>query len=129
MALEYRIDPRRQLVTITGEYASATEWLLLAGRLRRDPLFKPHAKFLRDLRGSTHPPNNSMAAAIFNVIQRFWPELQVDRWAVVTDHGNDAVPITMQALGEHAGLAIRVFTSPEQALEWLEADAGGSMLT
>ena len=129
MALDYKIDPSQQVVTITGEYASATEWLLLTGRLRRDPLFKPRSKFLRDLRGATHPPNNAMAAAIFNVIQRFWPEMQVARWAVVTDHPNDAVPITMQALGEHAGLAIRVFTSSDEAIAWLADDVAGSILT
>jgi len=129
MALDYTIDSRRQVVTITGEFASATEWLLLTGRLRRDPGFKPHSKFLRDVRGATHPPNNAMAAAIFKVIQRFWPELQVARWAVVTDHEYDAVPATMQALGEQAGLAIRVFTDPDEALDWLDDDVGRSILT
>ena len=129
MALDYKIDPHRQVVTITGEYASATEWLLLVGRLRRDPVFKPRSRFLRDLRGATHPPNNAMASAIFNVIQRFWPELQVARWAVLTDHANDVVPTTMQALGERSGLAIRVFTDPVDAFEWLEEGTAGSILT
>lgn len=129
MALDYTIDPPRQLVTITGEFASATEWLLLTGRLRRDPQFKPHSKFLRDVRGATRPPNNAMAAAIFNVIQRFWHELQVTRWAVLTDRHNDAVPATMQALGERAGLAIRVFTDPDEALDWLDDSVAGSVLT
>ena len=129
MALEYTIDPGRQIITITGEFASATEWLLLTGRLRRDPLFKPHSKFLRDQRGATHPPNSAMAAAIFNVIQRFWPELQVARWAIVTEHATDVIPITMQALGEQAGLPIRVFTSTDDAIEWLDAGAARSILT
>ena len=129
MALDYTIDTFRQVVTITGEYATATEWLLLVGRLRRDGRFKPNSKFLRDLRGAMRPPNNAMASAIFNVIQRFWPELQVSRWAVLTDHANDVVPSAMQALGEQSGLAIRVFTDASDALEWLDEGAGRSILT
>lgn len=129
MALDYKIDSVRQVVTITGEYATATEWLLLVGRLRRDTRVKRNSKFLRDLRGAMRPPNNAMASAIFNVIQRFWPELQVSRWAVVTDHANDVVPTTMQALGEQSGLAIRVFTDADEALEWLDDGVGRSILT
>ena len=124
MALDYKIEPSRQLVMITGEYASATEWLLFVGRLRRDPLFKPHSKFLRDLRGSSRPPNSAMAMAIFNVIQRFWPELKVVRWAVLTDEAQDLVPLAMQALGEQNNLPIRAFTSLDAAQVWLDGGPG-----
>jgi|SRR3954471_11237534 hypothetical protein len=120
MPLAYKIDWIRRLVIISGEYATATEWLLILGNLRRDPHFKPHSRFLRDVRGATRPPTAAMVAATFNVLQRFWSELKVDRWAIVTDEVHDQVPMTLHSLGQQHGLAIEVFTSMDSALDWLD---------
>jgi hypothetical protein len=120
MPLTHKIDSSKRLVTITGAYASATEWLMFLGQLRRDPAVPPHPNLLRDLRGADRPPNQAMASAIFNVVQRFWPELRVRKWAVLTDDAEDVVPRMMQSLGEQHGLAIRMFTSYIDAIAWLQ---------
>ena len=120
MPLTYKIDPGRSLVTIAGPYATATEWLILLGLVRRDPALPSPSNFLRDLRGADRPPNQAMASATFNVVQRFWSELGVRKWAVLTDAADDAVPLMMQTLGEQNDLAIRVFTSYIDAVTWLQ---------
>ena len=84
MPLSYTIDPDRRLVTITGDYANASEWLKLAAALLRDRRLKPGFCFIRDLRGATHPQNTKTVIAIFRVVQRFWPNFTPAKGAIVT---------------------------------------------
>jgi hypothetical protein len=117
--LSYAIDVERRLVTITGDYANAGEWLKLAALLLRDRRLKPGYCFLRDLRGAAHPQNTKTVIAIFRVVQRFWPNFKPAKGAIVTDRYHDASALVAQALADTTGLPIQVFTSYEAALEWL----------
>src|SRR5687767_7715224 len=53
--LTYTIDTAQQLVTISGEYATAEEWKDVMGRLVADPRRLPGFAYLRDLRDATNP--------------------------------------------------------------------------
>jgi hypothetical protein len=118
--LSYTIDPDRRLVTITGDYANASEWLKLAAALLRDRRLKPGFCFIRDLRGATHPQNTKTVIAIFRVVQRFWPNFTPAKGAIVTDRNDDSSALVAQALADTSGLPIQVFTSYDAALEWLD---------
>ncbi len=120
MALAYTVDPERRLVIITGEYANATEWLMLAGHVLRDTRVKAGFAFLRDLRGATHLPNVATIAAVFQIVRRFWPTLTPLKGAIVTDTDDNAAARVAQALADTHNLPIRVFGSYQEALEWLE---------
>jgi hypothetical protein len=120
MALAYTVDSDRRLVIITGEYASATEWLTLAGDVLRDTRVKAGFAFLRDLRGATQVPNATMVVSVFQVIRRFWPTVTPSKAAIVTDSDDDSAARVAQALADSHNLPIQVFTSYEAALEWLE---------
>src|SRR5438552_3564942 len=102
MALTYNVDPERRLVTITGEYANATEWLKLVGNVLRDPGVKAGFAFLRDLRGATGVPNAAMVVSVLQVVRRFWPTLTPMKGAIVTDTEPDSAARIAQALaGRH----------------------------
>jgi hypothetical protein len=120
MALSYKIDWIRSLVIISGDYSTATEWLMVLGQLRRDPHFRPRSKILRDVRGASHPPTSAMIGAIVNVINRFTRDYAVARWAILADETDDAVAQTIRSLGAQNGVEIETFTSMDQAVDWLE---------
>jgi hypothetical protein len=84
MPLTYTIDRTQRLITITGEYADAAEWNSLLARLLNDPQREPVFALLRDLRGATRPVSAAAVVAVMDVIQRFWPQLQPTRMAVLT---------------------------------------------
>jgi hypothetical protein len=120
MPLAYSVDSDRRLVTITGEYASRTEWLKLAGNVLRDTRVTAGFAFLRDLRGATQVPNATMIVSVFQVVRRFWPTVTPSKGAIVTDSEGESAARLAQALADTHGLPIQVFTSYEAALEWLE---------
>ena len=119
MALAYRVDPAQRLVTITGEYANAAEWLKLAGKVLRDKQVEAGFGFLRDLRGATRVPDTSMVVSAFQVVQRFWPSVTPLKAAILTDRDDNSVANVAQALADGHNLPIRVFTTYEEAIEWL----------
>src|SRR6185503_7444119 len=64
MPLAYVIDRDQRLVVITGEYAKASEWTDLLGRVLSDPRRQPGFAFLRDLRGATTPVDTATVIQI-----------------------------------------------------------------
>ena len=119
MTLGYVIDTDRRLVVISGGYADPAAWISLATRLLHDPRLQPGFTFLRDLRGAASPPEPALVVAMFDVVRRFWPTISPGKAAIVTDTDASAVMVA-QALADIHGLPIAVFTSFDQALEWLE---------
>jgi hypothetical protein len=119
VALAYAVDAERRLVIISGEYASAPEWLKLVGNVLRDPEVKAGFSFLRDLRGAVGVPNAAMVVSVLQVVRRFWPTLTPIKGAIVTDMRTDSAALITEALSGSHDLPIQVFTSYEAALEWL----------
>ena len=123
MALAYSIDRARRLITITGEYADAAEWARLLGAVLDDPRREPGFAFLRDLRGATRPVDAATVIGIMEAVRRFWPLLQPSKAAVLTPREFDAAAMTAHALADASNLPLRMFTSYEAAIEWLERPA------
>lgn len=119
VALAYTVDPAHRLVTITGEYANAADWLKLAGKVLRDKRVKAGFAFLRDLRGAKKVPDASVVVAAFQVVQRFWPSVTPLKAAILTDSDDNSAVLVAQALADSHNLPIRVFTTYEEAVEWL----------
>lgn len=119
MALAYTVDPEHRLVTITGEYANAAEWLKLAGKVLRDKQVKAGFGFLRDLRGAKRVPEASMVVSVFQVVQRFWPSVTPLKAAILTDRDDNSAALVAQALADTHHLPMRVFSEYEEAVEWL----------
>ena len=117
--LQYNIDSDRRLVVITGDYSNPADWLMLAGRLLKDPRITPGLFYLRDLRGGSRPASTTTVLAIFRVVQRFWPSVMPSKGAIVTDRGHDSAAQVAQALADSDNLPIQVFTSYDTAVEWL----------
>jgi hypothetical protein len=127
MPLAYVVDTAQQVVVITGEYAEAAEWADLLGRVLADPSRQPGFAFLRDLRGATKPVDAAVVVQIMAVVRRFWPHLQPSRAAILTPHDVDAAALVAVAVADTEHLPMRVFTSYDEAIQWLrERDAGGS---
>jgi hypothetical protein len=118
--LTYAIDPAQKLITITGEYAAADEWKDLLGRILRDPLLTPGCGFLRDLRGAHAPVDAATVVGIMDAVRRFWPLLQPSRAAVLTPRDFDPAALAAHALADGEGLPLRMFTSYEAAIDWLQ---------
>jgi hypothetical protein len=119
MPLDYSVDPDRRLVTISGEYAVADEWMDLLARVLADPRRQPGFAFLRDLRAATMPVNAATVLTIMEVVRRFWPQLQPSRAAILTRHEVDAAALVAVALADAEKLPLRVFTSQDEAMQWL----------
>jgi hypothetical protein len=123
MALDYTVYPDQRLVVISGEFTSPSEWMVLAGRLLGDTRVNAGFAFLRDLRGIHHTHSATTVLSVFRVVQRFWPNFNPFKGAIVTDDGNHHAAQVAQALADSSDLPIRVFTSYEEAVEWLALQA------
>jgi hypothetical protein len=119
MPLIYRIDTERRLVTITGEYADASEWRRLLETVGNDPDYGGGFNFIRDLRGSAHPVDADTVIGIIAVVREFWTPLGVRRAAIVTRQAIDNPALVAHALAEHEHIPLRAFTSYDDALAWL----------
>ena len=119
MPLDYSVDPARGLVTISGEYAVADEWMDLLGRVLADPRRQPGFAFLRDLREATTPVDAATVLRIMEVVRKFWPQLRPSRAAILTRHDVDSPALVAVALADTEKLPLRVFTSHDEAMQWL----------
>jgi hypothetical protein len=121
--LAYAIDPDKRLVTITGEYSGAVEWQDVLTRIHLDAEHQPGFTFLRDLRAGTTPVDAATVMEIAKVVRRFWPLLQPARVAILARSEEDAPALVAQALADAAGLPLRMFINPKEALAWLAEGA------
>jgi hypothetical protein len=117
--LEYRIDPVREIVTITGEYSDAAGWRTLLSAVSRDPAYRRGFGFIRDLRGSTHPVDAATVMEIIDVVKEFWSVLGVRRAAIVMGQRNDDPALVAHALAEQQHLPLRAFTYYDDAVKWV----------
>ena len=123
MSLSYSIDPERRIVTITGDYAEPEEWRRLLAVIGDDPGYIRGCAFLRDLRGSAHPVSVASVIGILEVVREFWAVLGVRRAAILTGTRIDALANVAYALAEDERLPVRAFTSPDDAIAWLQEGA------
>jgi hypothetical protein len=119
MPLTYRIDPARELVTITGDYAEPAEWRVLLSAVAADSAYRRGFSFIRDLRASEHPVSAQTVIGIIAVVRQFWVQLGARRAAVVTGPGIDLPAMMAQALADDAHIPLRAFSSWEDAVSWL----------
>jgi hypothetical protein len=115
----YLIDSDQRLVVITGEYADEREWARLLGHIVSDPRRQPGFGFLRDLRDAVKPVDAAVVLNIMDVVRRFWSHLQPSRAAILTPDAIDAAALVAVAIADGEGLPLRVFTSYDEAVEWL----------
>ena len=118
MSLDYTIDAAQQLVTISGEYASAEEWKEVMGRLVGDPRRRPGFAYLRDLRDATKPVDAAAVVRIIEVVRNAWPHLQPWRAAIVASNEIDPAAVAHALAGDHH-MPLMAFTSYQQAMDWL----------
>jgi hypothetical protein len=123
MLLAYTIDPVQRLITITGEYAGRDAWQDVLSRVLGDPDLQPGLNLLRDLRGATTPTNAETVIEVISVVCAFWPKLQLSRYAVVTPRSMDPAALVAQALADREDLPMRIFTTHEEATQWLRGNA------
>jgi hypothetical protein len=121
LPLSYTIDTTQRLIAIVGEYADAAEWKGLLARVLEDPRFGPGFGFLRDLRGATTPVSAETVVGIMDVVRRFWPLLQPTRAAVLTPLEMDMAALTAYAIADATDVPLRVFSSYDDAMDWLLA--------
>ena len=119
MALVYRLDPARQLVIITGDYAEPDEWRILLTNIVEDPTYRPGSSFIRDLRASEHPVSAQAVMGIIAVVREFWPRLGTHRAAMVTRNVIDVPAVIAEALASDERMPLRAFTSYDEALAWV----------
>ena len=117
--LAYAIDRDQHLVTITGEYSGAVEWQDVLTRIHLDAEHQPGFAFLRDLRNGATPTDAATVMEIAKVVRRFWPLLQPSRVAILARSEEDAPALVAQALADAAGIPLRMFINPKEALSWL----------
>jgi hypothetical protein len=120
MTLTYTIDRAQRLVTIVGEYADADEWNTVLARVLDDPRYEPGFYLLRDLRSATTPVSAAAVVGVMDVIRRFWPLLQPTRMAVLTPMEFDPAALTAHAIADEKDIPLKVFSSYEDAVEWLQ---------
>jgi hypothetical protein len=119
MPLRYDIDEHERIITITGDYAEASEWRLLLTAVSEDPHYRPGFGFLRDLRASQHPVSADTVIGIISVVREFWGRLGAKRAAILTRPGIDMPATVAHALAEDERLPLRAFNSYEDAVAWL----------
>jgi hypothetical protein len=117
--LDYILDADNRLVTITGDYGTAEEWLALLDRLQKDSRLTPGFAFLRDLRAARTLVDAATVVSIMDAVRRVWPLVQPSRGAILTPHNFDVAALTAHALADSHGLPMRMFTSYDAAVEWL----------
>lgn len=120
MPLAYSIDPDQQLVTITGDYSDAAEWMRLLNAILTDPQLGRGFGFLRDLREATNPVSPATVVGIIEVVRRLWPKLQPSRAAILTPREVDAAALVAHALADAQHLPLRVFRTHDEAMAWLK---------
>jgi hypothetical protein len=120
MTLAYTVDTEQRLITISGEYADAEAWKLLLSRVLHDPRLTPGFAFLRDLRLATTPVDAATVAGIIEAVRGFWPHLQPSRVAILTPREFDPAALAAHALADSHRLPMRMFTSYEEAVDWLQ---------
>lgn len=118
--LAYRIDPVQGIVTITGDYADAGGWRGLLSAVARDPDYRPGFSFIRDLRDSAHPVSGDTVIGIIAVVREYWGVLGASRAAIVTRPGIDYPAVIAEALAADEQIAIRAFSSYDDAVTWLQ---------
>lgn len=123
MPLEYRIDPARRIVTITGDYADAGGWRVLLAAVASDPDYRRGFSFLRDLRQSEHPVSGTIVIGIISVVREFWERLGVHRAAIVTGTAINDPAVIAHALADDQRIPLRAFTSYDDAVSWLQQGA------
>ena len=121
VSLHYLVNATDQLVTITGDYSSAEEWAAMIEQIQRDTRLRPGFAFLRDLRSATTPVDVATVVTIMDAVRRAWPIVKPSRGAILTPHSFDVAALAAHALADSHGLAIRMFTNYEAAIEWLRA--------
>lgn len=84
-----------------------------------DPQREPGFAFLRDLRGATTPVDAVTVVGIMQVVRQFWPLLQPSRAAILTPRQFDSAAMTAHAIADEKYLPLKIFSSHEEALEWL----------
>jgi hypothetical protein len=119
MSLAYRIDPAQRVVTITGDYADAAGWRVLLNAVAQDPNYRRGFNFIRDLRDSEHPVSAATVVGIIAVVREFWNALGATRAAIVTRPGIDYPAVIAEALADDEHIALRAFTSYDDAVSWL----------
>ena len=119
MALSYSIDSSRQIVTITGDYTDASGWRTLLEAVAADPAYQRGFGFIRDLRASDHPVDATTVIGIIAVVREFWDVLGVRRAAMVTRLRVDTPATVAEALAEDQRVALRAFTSYDEAVAWV----------
>lgn len=122
MPLAYSIDPAQRIITITGEYAGADEWRSLFVRVLNDSQRRPGFAFLRDLRTATRPVSAATVVGVMDVIREFWPLLQPTGIAVLTPREVDSAALTAHAIADAEDMPLKVFSSYDDAVEWLRRD-------
>ena len=121
MPLAYQIDPARKLVSITGEFSSDLEWKAVLNAVAEDPDYQQGFSFLRDLRNATQPVDAHVVRRILEVVRLAWEILHPRRAAIVAPRHVETPALVAYALAEDAGVPLRVFTSYEDAMEWLNS--------
>ena len=122
-SLSYAIDADGQLVTITGNYTDAAGWRTLLTAIAADPRYRRGSGFIRDLRAAEHPVDATTVIGIVTVVREFWDVLGVRRAAMVTRLAIDIPAIVAEALAQDQRVALRSFTSYDEAVAWVLADA------
>ena len=120
-SLSYAIDSDAQLVTITGDYADAAGWRALLSAVAADPRYRRGSGFIRDLRAAEHPVDAKTVIGIIAVVREFWDVLGVSRAAMVTRLAIDTPATVAEALAHDQRVALRAFTSYDEAVAWLHA--------
>jgi hypothetical protein len=120
MPLAYRIDPAQEVVTITGDYADAAGWRVLLNAVAHDPDYRRGFNFIRDLRDSVHPVSSATVVGIIAVVRQYWDTLGATRAAIVTRPGIDYPAVVAEALADEEHIALRAFTSYDDAVNWLK---------
>ena len=118
-SLSYAIDTDARLVTITGDYTNAAGWRALLSAVAADPRYRRGSGFIRDLRAAEHPVDAKTVIGIIAVVREFWDVLGVSRAAMVTRLAIDTPATVAEALAQDQRVALRAFTSYEDALTWV----------
>ena len=118
-SLTYAIDADAQLVTITGDYTDAAGWRTLLTAIAADPRYLRGCGFIRDLRTAEHPVDAKTVIGILTVVREFWEVLGVRRAAMVTRLAIDTPAIVAEALAQDQRVALRAFTSYDEAVAWV----------
>ena len=123
VALSYQIDSG--IVTITGDYADADEWVTLLAAVVDDPQYRHGFSFLRDLRAAKHPVDAATVMRIIAVVRDYWGLIGAHRAAIVTGTRANEPADVAHALAEYEHLPLRTFVEYGEAVAWLRETSTG----